>query len=52
MMVVSFDGLVPTSDIRTMIEQYHVGNVLLLGSNIAGELKSLEAPRRNQGGAT
>lgn len=36
MLMVVFDGLCVTADIRLMIEKYYVGNILLTARNIGG----------------
>lgn len=36
MVMVVFDGLAVTPDIRAMIENYYVGNILLTARNIRG----------------
>lgn len=34
--MVVFDGYIVTPEIKTMIEKYHVGNILLTVNNING----------------
>jgi hypothetical protein len=39
MVMVIFDGLTVTPEIRMLIEKYHIGNILLTSRNIRGIYK-------------